>query len=129
MKKQLTDSRQQLTDLKKQGPALKLLLKEYDNAVASGNQTLIQMIERQIEMTGMTVDTLRKAVAQLDTIDEQIVRCIWKKESLVDVLRAQIAQGERKWLYGEGENIGQSISGEGCAHGGEGTPGVDLCAF
>ena len=72
MKKQLTDSRQQLTDLKKQGPALKLLLKEYDNAVASGNQTLIQMIERQIEMTGMTVDTLRKAVAQLDTIDEQI---------------------------------------------------------
>ena len=40
-----------------------------------------------------------------------------------------IAQGERKWLYGEGENIGQSISGEGCAHGGEGTPGVDLCAF
>ena len=72
MKKQLTDSRQQLTDLKKQGPALKLLLKEYDNAVASGNQTLIQMIEQQIEMTGMTVDTLRKAVAQLDTIDEQI---------------------------------------------------------
>lgn len=64
-----------------------------------------------------------------NTIDEQIVRCIWKKESLVDVLRAQIAQGERKWLYGEGENIGQSISGEGCAHGGEGTPGVDLCAF
>ena len=72
MKKQLTDSRQQLTDLKKQGPALKLLLKEYDNAVASGNQTLVQMIEQQIEMTGMTVDTLRKAVAQLDTIDEQI---------------------------------------------------------
>ena len=72
MKKQLTDSRQQLTDLKKQGPALKLLLKEYDNAVASGNQTLIHMIEQQIEMTGMTVDTLRKAVAQLDTIDEQI---------------------------------------------------------
>ena len=30
------------------------------------------MIEQQIEMTGMTVDTLRKAVAQLDTIDEQI---------------------------------------------------------
>lgn len=72
MKKQLTDSRQQLADLKKQGPALKLLLKEYDNAVASGNQTLIQMIEQQIEMTGMTVDSLRKAVAQLDTIDEQI---------------------------------------------------------
>ena len=72
MKKQLTDSRQQLADLKKQGPALKLLLKEYDNAVASGNQTLVQMIEQQIEMTGMTVDSLRKAVAQLDTIDEQI---------------------------------------------------------
>lgn len=31
-----------------------------------------------------------------NTIDEQIVRCIWKKESLVDVLRAQIAQGERE---------------------------------
>ena len=72
MKKQLTDSRQQLADLKKQGPALKLLLKEYDNAVASGNQTLVHMIEQQIEMTGMTVDSLRKAVAQLDTIDEQI---------------------------------------------------------
>ena len=72
MKKQLTDSRQQLAELKKQGPALKLLLKEYDNAVASGNQTLVQMIEQQIEMTGMTVDSLRKAVAQLDTIDEQI---------------------------------------------------------
>lgn len=72
MKKQLTDSRQQLTELKKQGPALKLLLKEYDNAVASGNQDLVQMIERQIELTGMTVDSLRKAVAQLDTIDEQI---------------------------------------------------------
>ena len=72
MKKQLTDSRQQLADLKKQGPALKLLLKEYDNAVASGNQTLVHMVEQQIEMTGMTVDSLRKAVAQLDTIDEQI---------------------------------------------------------
>lgn len=72
MKKQLTDSRQQLADLKKQGPALKLLLKEYDNAVASGNQTLVHMVEQQIEMTGMTVDSLRKAVAQLDMIDEQI---------------------------------------------------------
>ena len=72
MKKQLTDSRQQLADLKKQGPALKLLLKEYDNAVASGNQTLVHMVEQQIEMTGMAVDSLRKAVAQLDTIDEQI---------------------------------------------------------
>ena len=72
MKKQLTDSRQQLAELKKQGPALKLLLKEYDNAVASGDETLVHMVEQQIEMMGMTVDSLRKAVAQLDTIDEQI---------------------------------------------------------
>ena len=96
MKKQLTDSRQQLTDLKKQGPALKLLLKEYDNAVASGNQTLIQMIEQQIEMTGMTVDTLRKAVAQLDTIDEQIAAVDAALENLeVEGAAASFTLGNR----------------------------------
>ena len=41
-----------------------------------------------------------------NTVDEQIVRCVWKKESLVDALRAQIARGDQKWLYGEGEGFG-----------------------
>ncbi len=72
MKKQLTDSRDQLKELKEQGPTLKALLKQYDDAAASGNQSMIKMIEQQIELAGMTVDSLRTAVSQLDTIDEQI---------------------------------------------------------
>ena len=72
MKKQLTDSRDQLKELKEQGTTLKALLKQYDDAAASGNQSMIKMIEQQIELAGMTVDSLRTAVSQLDTIDEQI---------------------------------------------------------
>ena len=71
-KSQLSSSREQLVQLKEQGPTLKALLEEYDNAVAAGNSSMAAMIEQKITLMGMTVDSLRKTVAQVDTIDQQI---------------------------------------------------------
>lgn len=71
-KAKLKTSREQLVELKKQGPMLKALLKAYDAAVDSGDSTAISMAEKSIELIGMTPDSLRKAVKQLDNIDYQI---------------------------------------------------------
>lgn len=72
MKAQLQNSRQQLQRLKEQGPVLKKLLERYDDAVASGDIQSINDIERTIALMGMTAESLREAVSQVDTVDQQI---------------------------------------------------------
>lgn len=69
---QLKSGREKLVELKKQGPTLKALLKQYDEAIASNNPVAIKAAEQAIALLGMDVDTLRKSVEQLDTIDQQI---------------------------------------------------------
>lgn len=84
--------------------------------------------KRRDKEEGLDTPTVISLVAA-NTIDEQIVRCVWKKESLVDALRRQIARGAGGWFYGKEENGGQDLPGKGCAHGGERAPDVDPHAF
>lgn len=72
MKVQLQNSRQQLQRLKAQGPVLKELLERYDDAVSSGDIQSIKDMESAIALIGMTPESLREAVSQLDTVDQQI---------------------------------------------------------
>ena len=71
-KSQLTASREKLVELKKQEPILKELLEQYNNAVDSGNSAAVSAVEQQIKLLGMTPDTLKEAVAQAATADQQI---------------------------------------------------------
>ena len=51
---------------------MKKLLEQYDAAVAGNNSMMQATLERQMALMGLTPDSLRKTVAQIETVDDQI---------------------------------------------------------